>query len=61
MRPALLLSLAVLAAMWTAALGSLVVVCGLLPDGPWNVVPAARGAGFAILAAMIAIYHLAQD
>jgi hypothetical protein len=59
MRPAFL-CLATLAAMWMAALGSLMVLCGLLPDGPWDVVPAARGAGFATLAAAIAIHQLAQ-
>ena len=59
MRPAFL-CLATLAAMWMAALGSLMVLCGLLPDGPWDVVPTARGAGFATLAAAIAIHQLAQ-
>ena len=55
-----LLCLAALAAMWMAAIGALMVVCGLLPDGPWDVVFAARGAGFATLAAAIAIYQIAQ-
>jgi hypothetical protein len=59
-RRALLLHLAILAAMWMAAIGSLMVLCGLLPEDPWDVVPAAREAGFAALAAAIAIYQLAQ-
>jgi hypothetical protein len=43
-----------------AVFGVLMVVCGLLPDGPWDVVPAARGVGFATLAAAIAIHQLTQ-
>ena len=57
MRPALL-CLAALAAMWMAALGSLMVVCGLLPDGPWDAV--AWATAWATLAAAIAIHQLAQ-
>jgi hypothetical protein len=52
------LCLAALAAMWTAVIGALMVVCGLLPDGPWDVVPAARGTGWAILAGVIALDQL---
>jgi hypothetical protein len=44
--------------MWTAVIGALMVVCGLLPDGPWDVVPAARGTGWAILAGVIALDQL---
>ncbi len=61
MQPALLF-LAALAAAWVTLLGAVMVVCGLLPDGPWDVVSAARGTGWAILAAMIAFDQLlAQD
>ena len=57
MRPTLLF-LAALAAMWMTVFGALMVVCGLLPDGPWDVVPAARGTAWAILAAVIALDQL---
>ena len=57
MRPTLLF-LAALAAMWMTVFGALMVVCGLLPDGPWDVVSAARGTGWAILAAVIVLDQL---
>jgi hypothetical protein len=57
-----LLFLAALAAMWMMVFGALMVVCGLLPAGPWDVMSAARGTGWVILAAMIAFDQLpAQD
>jgi hypothetical protein len=59
MRPDLL-CLAALAAVWMAALGALMVVCGLLLDAPWNIVPASFGTGSATLAAAIALDQIAQ-
>ena len=53
-----LLCLAIAAAMWAAAFGMLMVVCGLLLDDPWNIVPAVFGTGSATLAATIALDQL---
>jgi hypothetical protein len=44
--------------MWAAAFGMLMVVCGLLLDDPWNIVPAVFGTGSATLAATIALDQL---
>ena len=57
MRPAFL-RFAVLAAVWMAALGAVMVVCGLLLDAPWNIVPAAFGTGLATLAAALELEQL---
>jgi hypothetical protein len=57
MKPAHL-CLAALATMWVAVIGALMVVCGLLPDGPWDVVFAARGTAWATLAAAVAFDQL---
>jgi hypothetical protein len=53
-----LLCLAALAAMWLVVLGALMVVCGLLPGAPWDVVFAARGTAWATLAAAVAFDQL---
>ena len=57
MRPAFL-HLAALTALWTAALGGLMLVCRALFDAPWDAV--AWATAWATLAAAIGIHHLAQ-
>ena len=52
------LCLAAMASAWMAFFGVLIVVCGLLLDAPWNIVPAAFGTGSATLAAAVALDQL---